>query len=119
MTKDDVPDLVAGERSASESRGLGPAMLAGRDRSYSSSSLLPPLLSLLMNPCRRPTLGGGVATCKQATPLRMSLLQGERESRLGQIMTGESPGVARACVAVALADLLGCLIGGKLPDGQT
>ena len=64
VTKKEAPDLAAGKSSASESRGLGPAMLAGRDRSYSSSCLLPPLLSLLMNPCSRPTLGGGVATCK-------------------------------------------------------
>ncbi|KAA6427158.1 MAG: hypothetical protein FRX49_02915 [Trebouxia sp. A1-2] len=58
--------------SDSESRGRGPAMLAGRDRSYSSSCLLPPLLSLLMNPCSRPTLGGGAATCKQAAPPRIA-----------------------------------------------
>ena len=59
-----VPDFVIGEGSVWESRGLGAAMLAGRELSSSSSSLLPPLMSFTKSPCKRLafTAGVGVST---------------------------------------------------------
>lgn len=55
-----LPDFVIGAGSVWESRGVGAAMLAGREVSSSSSSLLPPLLSFAKSPCRRPAFAGGV-----------------------------------------------------------